>query len=245
MITAMILAGGNGTRVGADRPKQFVEIQNRPILAYTVDIYQKNPNVDTIEIVCHRDWINYVKNMIDTERQSKVRWIVSGGDTFLESVICGVNELKKHLTEDDMVMIHYGASPLTSQEILNDSIKVCRAHRMSVSCTPCYQLLGSNESNISSSKWIDRDKITQICCPQSFKFSYLLELYEKGKKQGLLEVVEPHITSLMYALGEQIYQSYGNQTNIKITTREDIDLFRAVVKSINGGVSQSLCKPPN
>ena len=94
MITAMILAGGNGTRVGADRPKQFVEILGKPILAYTVEIYQKNPNINSIEIVCHKNWIDYVKNMVKLENLTKVKWIVEGGNTFMESVISGINELE-------------------------------------------------------------------------------------------------------------------------------------------------------
>lgn len=231
MITAMILAGGNGTRVGADRPKQFVEILGKPILAYTVEIYQKNHNINSIEIVCHKNWIDYVKNMVRLENLTKVKWIVEGGNTFMESVISGINELERSICQEDIVMIHYGAAPFTSQEILNDSIKVCKKNRMSVSCTPCYQLLGSNENGICSTKWINRDEIIQICCPQSFKFSYLIELYEEGKRKGIIEKVEPHITSLMYELGEKIYQSYGNQTNIKITTKEDIELFKAIIIS--------------
>lgn len=230
MITAMILAGGTGTRVGADRPKQFVEIMDRPILAYTIERYQINQQVDSIEIVCHRDWLDYVKTVVDKEKFSKVKWIVPGGNSFLESLLYGTAELEKQLLADDIVMVQYGAAPLTSQRILDDSIRVCSEHGMSVSCTPCYQLLGDNEDNSTSRKWIDRDRIVQLCCPQSFRFSYLVELLSRGQKEGLLDKVEPHITSLMYALGETIYQSYGDQTNIKITTKEDIELFQFIVQ---------------
>lgn len=237
MITAMILAGGNGTRVGADRPKQFIEVLGKPILAYTIDIYQKNSNIDSIEIVCHKDWIAYINEVISTYAYSKVKWVVTGGSTFLESVSCGISELRKHIDRNDIVMIHYGAAPFTSQEILNDSIRVCKKNKMSVSCTPCYQLMGSNDDKEYSSSWIDRDKLVQICCPQSFRFSYLLELCDRGKKCGLIESVEPHITSLMFALGEKVYQSCGNQTNIKITTKEDVELFEKVV-----GYDAMICK---
>lgn len=229
MITAMILAGGSGTRVGADRPKQFVEISGRPVLSYTIEKYQANPQVDSIEIVCHKDWMDYVRNLAAREAFYKVRWIVQGGNTFLESVICGMKELEKQISPEDMVMVQYAASPLTSQKILDDSIRVCREHGMSASCTPCYQLLGDNGDNATSRKWIDRDKIVQICCPQSFRLSYLMDLISRGEKEGLLHEVEPHITSLMYALGETIYQSYGNQANIKITTKEDIEFLQELI----------------
>ena len=131
MISALILAGGNGTRVGESRPKQFVEILGKPILAYTVEIYQNNSEVDTIEIVCHADWIDYVKDMVKQYEFSKVKWIVEGGDTFQQSVINGVNNLNNKLSDEDIVMIHYGASPFTEQIIIEDAIRVCKEKGMS------------------------------------------------------------------------------------------------------------------
>ena len=139
MITAMILAGGVGARVGAERPKQFVEVCGKPILAYTIEIYQKNPQVEAIEIVCHADWIDYLKEMIENYDLSKVKWITHGGETFQKSVINGMEYLKDKLDVDDIVMIHYGAAPFSSQQIVTDGIKVCQEHGMSVSCTPCFQ----------------------------------------------------------------------------------------------------------
>ncbi len=229
MITAMILAGGVGSRVGAERPKQFVEVCGKPILAYTIEIYQKNPQVEAIEIVCHADWIDYLKEMIENYDLSKVKWITHGGETFQKSVINGMEYLKDKLDVDDIVMIHYGAAPFSSQQIVTDGIKVCQEHGMSVSCTPCFQLMGSDDGNGESKRWINRDKQVQICCPQSFKYGYLADIYKRAEEKGLLEPVEPHTTSLMYALGDTIYQSYGNQTNIKITTKEDLELFEGYV----------------
>ena len=229
MITAMILAGGVGSRVGAERPKQFVEVCGKPILAYTIEIYQKNPQVEAIEIVCHADWIDYLKEMIENYDLSKVKWITHGGETFQKSVINGMEYLKDKLNVDDIVMIHYGAAPFSSQQIVTDGIKVCQEHGMSVSCTPCFQLMGSDDGNGESKRWINRDKQVQICCPQSFKYGYLADIYKRAEEKGLLETVEPHTTSLMYALGDTIYQSYGNQTNIKITTKEDLELFEGYV----------------
>ena len=229
MITAMILAGGVGSRVGAERPKQFVEVCGKPILAYTIEIYQKNPQVEAIEIVCHADWIDYLKEMIENYDLSKVKWITHGGETFQKSVINGMEYLKDKLDVDDIVMIHYGAAPFSSQQIVTDGIKVCQEHGMSVSCTPCFQLMGSDDGNGESKRWINRDKQVQICCPQSFKYGYLADIYKRAEEKGLLETVEPHTTSLMYALGDTIYQSYGNQTNIKITTKEDLELFEGYV----------------
>ena len=85
MNIAVILAGGTGTRVGAKIPKQFILFDDKPILAYTVDLFQENSQIDAIEIVCHKDWMDYVKEMVNKHGHSKVKWITNGGDSFQES----------------------------------------------------------------------------------------------------------------------------------------------------------------
>lgn len=229
MIVALILAGGVGSRVGTDRPKQFIEIFNKPVLAYTTEIYQNYSEIDAIEIVCHRNWRTYLNDMIQNYNLTKVKWIADGGETFQDSVISGINNLHDKLSSDDIVMIHYGAAPFTSRKIIADAIKICRKHGMSASCTPCYQLLGSNDNGGVSKAWVDRDRYTQIACPQCFKYAYLLDIYKRAEESNLIKNTEPHTTSLVYALGDIIYQSYGDQTNIKITTKEDLSLFEGYV----------------
>ena len=128
MIHAIILAGGTGSRVGANIPKQFIEIQGKPIIAYTLALFQENPNIDDIEIVCHQDWIDYVKELVAKYGHTKVRWITNGGDTFQESTVNGVLNLKGKISADDIVVISFAVSPMTPQEDINDSIRVCKEH---------------------------------------------------------------------------------------------------------------------
>lgn len=229
MITAVILAGGVGSRVGARIPKQFVEVLEKPVLAYTVEIFQKHVDIDTIEIVCHKNWKNYVYSMIEKYNFDKVKWVVDGGETFQGSVLNGINYLKNEICESDYVLIHYGAAPFTSKKIVDDVIRIMKEKKSAVTTTPCYQLLGSNDPDGTSKTWVDRDKYIQIACPYGFEFSYLLNIYNRAKEEGLIESIEPHTTSLMYALGDTLYQAYGDQTNIKITTKEDLDLFEGYV----------------
>ena len=229
MITAMILAGGIGSRVGADRPKQFVEVLNKPVLAYTIEIFQRNPQIEAIESVCHKSWKNYLTEMIEKYRMAKVRWIADGGDTFQESVINGVNYLRDKIDEQDYVLIQYGSAPFTSDKIVNDVIRVMKEKESAVTATPCYQLMGSNDENGTSKNWVDRDKYIQVACPYGFRYAYLLDIYKRAAEEGLIKKIEPHTTSLMYALGDILYQAYGDQTNIKITTKEDLDMFEGYV----------------
>jgi 2-C-methyl-D-erythritol 4-phosphate cytidylyltransferase len=230
MIAAMLLAGGSGSRAGGDRPKQFVEVLGKPVLAYTAELYQANPQVDGVEIVCHRDWRGYLDEMVDRYRLTKVKWVTDGGATFQDSVQQGLDRLRGEVQEDDYVLLHYGAAPFTSQKILSDVIRVMLEKGNAVTATPCYQLMGSNDPGGLSQSWVDRDRYIQLACPYGFRFGYLQDLYRRAREQGLLETVEPHTTSLVYALGDVLYQAYGDQTNIKITTREDLLLFEGYVR---------------
>lgn len=187
MIVAMILAGGTGSRVGADRPKQFLEVFGKPVIAYTLDIYQNHPEVDFIEIVCHKKWKKYVENIITKGQYGKVCGIVDGGRTFQESVMRGMEGLEGRLSGEDIVMVHYAASPFTSRQIVTDAIRVCRDKGMSASCIPCYQLMGSKDNEKESRSWINRDKYIQIACPQCYKLGYLKKIYQRASERGILE----------------------------------------------------------
>lgn len=228
MITAIILAGGVGSRVGAIRPKQFIEVLDKPVLAYTIEIFEKHSEVDAIEIVCHKEWKLYLEDIILKYNYKKVQWIVEGGDTFQHSVMKGMNNLRNKINDEDYVLIQYGAAPFTSEKIVTDVIRVMKEKDSAVSATPCFQLIGSMNGE-TSNNWVDRDKLIQIACPYGFKYAYLLSIYKRGEELGLLKKVEPHTTSLMYELGEHLNLAYGDQTNIKITTKEDLELFEGYV----------------
>lgn len=226
---AIILAGGIGSRVGANVPKQFVEILGKPVLAYTIEAYQNHPDIDGIEVVCVKNYEQTLRELIAKYNLSKVKWICQGGATFQDSVYNGVENLKGEINDSDIVMVHYGAAPFTSEAIITDAIKVCQEHGCSVSVTPCFQLMGTNDANGESKSWVDRDKYVQLACPQSYKFKYICDIYEEAIEKNLLSKVEPHTTSLMYLMGKTLYQSYGDQSNIKITTKEDLDMFEGYV----------------
>lgn len=220
--------------MGGSRPKQFVEVLGKPVLAYTTEIFQKNSEIDFIEIVCHQEWMDYCRDMIQKYGLNKVRWIVPGGDTFQDSVMNGIDYLKKEIpyheiSFDDNILIQYGAAPFTSQEIVNKIVKMTEKQGTAVAAIPCFQLMGIKDSETESKQWLDRDKCIQIACPQGFKFGYLADIYERACELGLIDKSEPHTTSLMYALGDTVHFVYDDQTNIKITTKDDMELFEGYV----------------
>lgn len=228
MNVPIILAGGVGSRMGADRPKQFIEIFGKPILVYTIEIFQNHPEIDAIEVVCVKSHVDYLKELVEEYNLDKVKWITPGGKEFQDSVINGINNLKNELSDEDIVLIQYGASPFTSDDIISDAIRVCKEKGNSSPAIKSLFLLGSNDSD-KSLNWIDRDKVIIHNTPQCFKFGYVTQLYEEAIEEGYIDKVEPHTTSLMYLMGREIYLSKGNQINFKITTKEDLDLFKGFV----------------
>ena len=166
--------------------------------------------------------------MVEKYNLDKVKWITPGGKEFQDSVINGINNLKGELSDDDIVLFQYGASPFTSDDIITDAIRVCEEKGNSSPAIKSLFLLGSNEG-VKSLNWIDRDKVIIHNTPQCFKFSYVTQLYDEAIEKGFIDKVEPHTTSLMYLMGREIYLSKGNQTNIKITTKEDLELFEGYI----------------
>ena len=228
----IILAGGVGSRIGADKPKQFIEILGKPVLVYTIEAFQNHPEIDAIEVVCIKSHIDYLKKLVEEYNLTKVKWITPGGEDFQHSVINGVNNLKGKIDDDDIVMVHYGASPFVTDDIISDAIRVCREKGNSAPAISSMLLLGSNDGD-KSTTWIDRDEVMILNAPQCFRFSYVTQLYDEAIEKDLISKVEPHTTTLMYLMGREIYLSKGNQTNIKITTKEDLDLFEGYVMMKN------------
>ena len=107
MNVPIILAGGVGSRVGADRPKQFIEVLGKPILVYTIEAFQNHPEIDAIEVVCIESHMDYLRELVEEYNLDKVKWITKGGVDFQHSVINGVNNLKGKLDDDDIVLVHY------------------------------------------------------------------------------------------------------------------------------------------
>lgn len=226
---AIILAGGIGSRVGADVPKQFIDVLGRPVLAYTIERFECHPEVDAIEVVCRKGWEDCLREIIKTNGFEKVRWIAEGGDTFQDSVISGIRNLDGKIDDDDQVLVHYGASPFVSDEVISDAIRVCSLRGNASPAHSQVYLAAERQDGESTTGFVDRDQVMCLNSPQALRFSYAKWLYEEGERRGLLETVEPHTTSLMLAMGEQIWFSKGSTANIKITTPDDLRLFKGWV----------------
>ena len=227
MNIVLMLAGGVGARMGANIPKQFIEIQDNPIIAHTLEILERNENIDAVEIACVHGYEDLLKQIIAKFGISKVRWICEGGPTFSLSVYSGLKNLRDKLSPDDLVMIHMSVAPFIGDDIIDDAIRVAKEKGNSISENPCYLCMGSHDTDEYSTKSVLRETITGLNTPQTFHFGEIIELYDRAEKEGVLEGLEPHTTSVYYYYEKPLYFSKGSQLNIKITNQDDLDLFEA------------------
>lgn len=229
MNVAIILAGGSGERMGSKIPKQFIPILDKPIIVYTLERFDNHPEIDAIEIVCIESHVEYVKKLIKRYDIKKVKWIVQGGSTFQESVYNGVTNLAEKCKEDDIVMIHMSVAPFIDDDIITDSISVTKKNGNAISANPCLLCMGKKTAEGYSDEGVPRETLVGLNTPQSFRFGLIYDAYKRAEQDGFLRDIDPYTTSLMYELGERLYFSKGAQSNIKITTKEDLELFEGFV----------------
>lgn len=222
------MAGGVGNRVGAGKPKQFVEILGKPVIAYTMQKLQQCSDIDYIVLSCVDGYQQELQKIADENGITKVLKIVTGGKDYEHSIINGVKGLEGIAQDDDVVQIHWAASPFVSDEILKDNIRVCKEKGNAMSSCKAFVLYGTNDGDHADGI-IDRDTFMSLSAPQAFLYKNIVEFYRQIEEKKLFDTIEAHTTSLMAALGWPIYFSKGDQTNIKITTKEDLELFKGYV----------------
>lgn len=228
MTYAILMAGGIGSRVGAGIPKQFVKVFGKPIIAYTMQKLQNCSDIDAIELVCVDGFQDTLKKIADENGITKVIKIVAGGKDYEHSIINGVEGLSGLANDDDVIMIHWAASPFVSDEILKDNIRVCKEKGNAISACFAFLLYGTNDGDHAENV-IDRETFKTLSAPQSFLYKKIVEFYRQVEVRHLFDYIEGHTTSLMAELKWPIYFSKGDQTNIKITTPEDLELFKGYV----------------
>ena len=230
MITALVIAGGSGRRTGQDIPKQFINIYDKPIIIYTLEGFQRHPEIDTIEVVCLDGWHDILLAYCKQYNITKLKWVVSGGTTGQESIRNGVFNLEKILNDDDIVIIHDGIRPMIDEEVLSDVIVKCRKYGNGVTSLPYNEQIFIKTDEESTRKYIPRDTLRRVQTPQAYKFGKLLWAYKKAFKEKVGIYGSSYTNTMMVDLGETLYFAKGSDKNIKITTADDFELFKALLK---------------
>jgi 2-C-methyl-D-erythritol 4-phosphate cytidylyltransferase len=227
MNIALIIAGGSGVRMHQDIPKQFLTINDRPVIVYTLEVFQKHPEIDAIAVVCIDGWEQILWAYAKQFGIDKLKYVVSGGKNGQESIRNGVYELRKHFADEDIVLIHDAIRPLVSAEIISDCIRVVRKKGNAITVIPCAEAMMQTEDGEASIGSYPRDRLKRTQTPQGFKLGEICDLHAKALEAGITNSVAS--CTLMIEMGKQVYFSAGSEKNIKLTTVEDLDIFKALL----------------
>lgn len=228
-VVALLTAAGVGSRTNQDIPKQFFHIDNKPLIIYTMEAFQKHPNVDEILVVCLDGWHEILKAYAKQFNITKLKYVVSGGSTGQESIYNGLKELEKYCKKDDIVIVHDGNRALVSDEIISGALSTFYQYGSAVVAIPTTEVVFVTEDKINSTEEISRDKLVRTQTPHIYTLGKLLWAHEEAKNRNLPSTAAS--CSLMNKLGETTYFSKGTEKNIKITTLEDLEIFKAILNS--------------
>ena len=207
MNVVVIIAGGAGHRMGQDIPKQFINVYDKPVLIYTLESFQKHPLINAIEVVCIDGWHDVLWAYAKQFGIDKLKWVVSGGNTGQESIRNGVYNLEGKIENEDVVIIHDGIRPLVDGTVLTDVIVKCQQYGNAVTSMPYNEQIFVVDDEESTIKFIPRETLRRVSTP----FNYT--------------------NTMMVELGERLYFAAGSDKNIKLTTKDDLEMFKAYIKS--------------
>ncbi len=232
MNIAIIIAGGVGSRMGQDLPKQFINVYDKPILLYTLEGFQKHPQIDAIELVCIDGWHDLVWAYAKQFNITKLKWIVSGGATGQESIRNGVYGLEGIANSDDNIIIHDGIRPLIEPSVLSDVISKCDQYGNAVTSMPYNEqiFVVDKDDETTTSQYIPRETLRRVSTPQAYKFDLLDEKYHEAFEKGIGIHGSHYTNTMMVELGVKLHFASGSDKNIKLTTKDDLEIFKAYLK---------------
>lgn len=233
MNIAVIIAGGVGSRMGQDLPKQFINVYDKPVLIYTLESFQKHPQVDAIELVCIDGWHEIVWAYAKQFNITKLKWIVSGRKTGQESIRNGVYGLEGKANPDDNIIIHDGIRPLVEPSVLSDVISKCSQYGNAVTSMPYNeQIFVINEDDeTTTNKYIPRETLRRVSTPQAYRFDLLDAKYHEAFEKEIGIYGSHYTNTMMVELGVTLHFAAGSDKNIKLTTKDDLEMFKAYLKA--------------
>jgi len=231
MVIALLTAAGLGTRMGQDIPKQFMHVENKPIIIHTMEAFQQHPSIDAIAVVTLPDWIEVLKAYARQFNITKLKWVVAGGATGQESIRNGLFALKDEgFDGETTVMIHDGNRCMISGELISNSLAVYQAKGSAVAAIPCVEaVFRSDDDGESSVESIPREQLFRTQTPHTYSLGKLLWAHEQAIEKGITNTAAS--CTLMQQLGERVYFSKGSEENLKITTIDDMMIYKALLKT--------------
>ncbi|MGQ7358834.1 IspD/TarI family cytidylyltransferase [Streptococcus suis] len=232
MKIAILTASGVGSRTKQDIPKQFIHVENKPIIIYTLEKFQNHPDIDEICVVILKGWEEMLKAYADQFGITKLKYIVNGGKSGQESIYNGLNAIKTSYPDEDVtVLIHDGNRPLVSNEIIDDALKTYEKYGNAVAAIPVVEVVFvvDETQDICSTESLNRDLLKRTQTPHVYNLNAILSLHNKALENGITDVAAS--CQLMQIFGLKSYFSLGSEKNLKITTLDDLEIFKSLLNS--------------
>ncbi|MGT2957488.1 2-C-methyl-D-erythritol 4-phosphate cytidylyltransferase [Streptococcus bovimastitidis] len=227
MITALLTAAGTGTRMGQDIPKQFLHVNNKPIIIYTMEVFEKDPNIDGIVIVTLESWVEVVRAYAKQFNITKLKDIVVGGSTGQESIANGIKSIVKFASEDSTVLIHDGNRPLVTSEIISSAVATFNQYGSAVAAIPTVEAVFTSHDALIAEDSVPREILYRTQTPHIYPVKDVISAHLEASKKGISNTAAT--CALMHELGKKVYFSKGAETNLKITTVDDLLIFKALL----------------
>lgn len=227
---ALIIAGGVGARMGQDIPKQFINVYDKPVIVYTMEAFQRHPDIDAIEIVCIDEWKGALMAYAKQFGIAKLENVVSGGKNGQDSIRNGLYDIaERHNDKEDVVLVHDAIRPMISEEVISDNIRVCREYGNAITVVPCTAAMLKTHDSISTEEQVPRDNLKITQTPQAFFVNDLVDAHKEAISRGITNSVAS--CTMYIELGRKLYMSKGSEKNLKLTTIEDIEIFKALLNA--------------
>ncbi len=224
---ALIIAGGSGARMHQSIPKQFLSVNERPVIIYTLEAFQRHADIDAIAVVCIEGWEQVLWAYAKQFNIEKLKYVVPGGKNGQDSIRNGVFELEKHYGPEDIVLIHDSIRPMVSADIISDCIVKTKKFGCAIATIPCAEAMLQTEDGLSSTGSYPRDHLKRTQTPQGFPLGKICDLHRRALEKGITNSVAS--CTLMIEMGEQVHFSMGSEKTIKLTTVDDFDILKALL----------------
>lgn len=228
----LIIAGGSGNRMGQDIPKQFINVYDKPIIIYTLEGFQRHPMIDAIEVVCLDGWHDVLWAYAHQFNIDKLKWVVSGGKSGQESIRNGVFHLEDKIEKDDIVIIHDGIRPLVDATVLSDVIMKAQKYGNGVTSLPYNEqiFVVNPDDETTTKQYIPRETLRRVSTPQAYQFGELSSAYHEAFEKGIGIYGSSYTNTMMVELGKTLHFAAGSDKNIKLTTKDDLEMFKGYLK---------------
>lgn len=233
MNIAIIFAGGIGQRLNNGEnstPKQFLKINDKPIIIRTLELFQTHKDIDKIYISIHPDYYEYMQELVKYYYITKTAGIVNGGKTGQKSIYNALNLAQKENPQDSIVLIHDGVRPNITEEVITKNIECTKKNGNAITCTSCFETILISENGINPEHVPYRKDTYAAQAPQTFHLGEVIEAHEITRKTNpnYTDIVDT--CTLYKTLNKKTFMVKGNRGNIKITTIEDLYILRALIR---------------